>query len=79
MERFRGYRGDTRCKKCGWFGHKAQHCRREEIKAEKELIRGLYKNMWEPLRCRVMSCEEDRKAAYSIRREAQQVVKCLGC
>jgi len=23
VERFRGYRGDKRCKKCSWFGHMA--------------------------------------------------------
>jgi len=34
VERFRGYRGDTRCKKCGWFGHRVHHYRRAEIKAE---------------------------------------------
>jgi len=26
VEKFRGYRGDTRCRKCGWFGHMARHC-----------------------------------------------------
>ena len=33
MEKFRGYRGDTRCRKCEWFGHMAHHCRRMKIKA----------------------------------------------
>jgi len=23
VERLTGYRGDTRCRKCGWFGHMA--------------------------------------------------------
>jgi len=40
MEKFRGYRGDMRCRRCRWFGHMAQHCRREKIKAEKELKGG---------------------------------------
>jgi len=30
------FRGDTRCRKCGWFGHMAHHCRRAEIEAERE-------------------------------------------
>ena len=34
VERFRGYRGDTRCRKCGWFGHMGHHYRRMEIEAE---------------------------------------------
>ena len=76
MERFRGYRGDTRCRKCGWFGHMAHHCRRTEIEAERELRGGSYKNRWEPLRCGVMRCDEERKAARSMRREAQQELKC---
>jgi len=36
VEKFRGYRGDARCRKCGWFGHMAYHCRRAEIEAERE-------------------------------------------
>jgi len=28
VERFRSYRGDTRYRKCGWFGHIAHYCRR---------------------------------------------------
>ena len=79
MERFRGYRGDTRCRKCGWFGHMAHHCRRTEIEAERELRGGLCENRWKPLECRVMRCDEEKEAARSIRREAQQEVKCWGC
>jgi len=79
VERFRGYRGDTRCRKCGWFGHMAHHCRRMEIEAEREQRGGLWENRWKPLRCRVMACEEERLVAHSKRREAQQVVKCWGC
>jgi len=41
MERFRGYRGDKRCRKCSWFGHMAHQCRREEVKAEREQRGGL--------------------------------------
>ena len=36
-------------------------------------------NRWEPLRCRVMMCDEEREAACSVRREAQQGVKCWRC
>ena len=36
VERFREHRGDRRCRKCGWFRHMAHHCRRVEIKAERE-------------------------------------------
>ena len=79
MERFRGYRGDTRCRKCGWFGHMAHHYRRAEIEAEREMRGGLQENRWKPLECRVMRCEEEREAACSIRREAQQTVRCWGC
>ena len=76
MERFRGYRGDKRYRKCNWFGHMAHQCRKEEIKAEKELRGGSGENRWEPLRYRVMRCDEEREAARSMRREAQQEVKC---
>ena len=69
VERFRGYRGNTRCRECGWFGHRAHHCRRVEIEAEREQRGGLYENRWKPLRCRVMACEEERLAAHSERRE----------
>ena len=43
MERFRGYRRDTRCRKCGWFRHMAHHCRRAEIEAERESREGGYR------------------------------------
>ena len=79
VERFRGYRGDMRCRKCGWFGHMAHYCRRMEIEAERELRGGLCENRWEPLRCRVMVCEEERMVAHSVKREVQQLVKCWGC
>jgi len=79
VERFRGYKGDMRCRKCRWFGHMAHHCRRMEIKAEREQRGGSCENRWELLRCRVMASEEERKVAYSARREAQQMIKCWGC
>ena len=79
MERFRRYRGNTRCRRCGWFGHMAHHCRREEIEAKREQTEGWFENRWEPLRSRVMACEEERKTACSARREVQQPVKCWGC
>jgi len=79
VERYRGYRGDTRCRKCGWFGHMAHHCRREEIEAERELRGGLFKNRWRLLKCRVMACDKKRKLVFSARREAQQLMKCWGC
>ena len=79
VERFRGYRGDKRCRKCNWFGHRAHQCRREEIEAERELRGGSEENRWQPLRCRVMMSDEEREAACSKRREAQQGAKCWGC
>ena len=79
VETFRGYRGDKRCRKCSWSGHTAHQCRRGEIKAEREQRRGLQENRWEPLKCRVMASEEERMVACSVRREAQQAVKCWGC
>jgi len=48
VERFRGYKGDKRCRKCSWFGHTAHQCRREEIEAERELRGGLVENRWKP-------------------------------
>ena len=59
MERYRGYRGDTRCRKCRWFGHMAHYYRRTEIEAERELREGLCENRWKPLECRVMRCDEE--------------------
>ena len=79
VERFRGYRRDTRCRKCGWFGHMVHYCRRKETEAEREMRGGLAENRWKPLECRVMSCDEERKAACSMKREAQQQVECWGC
>ena len=79
VERFRGYRGDKRCKRCSWFRHMAHQCRREEIEAERELRGGSCENRWELLRCRVMRCNEERKAVHSKRREAQQGMKCWEC
>ena len=79
VERFKGYRGDTRYRKYGWFGHMAHHCRRVEIETKRELRRGLVENRWKPLECRVMRCDEEREAVHSMRREAQQEVKCWGC
>jgi len=79
VEKFRGYRGDRRCKRCSWFGHRAHQCRREEIEAERELRGGLDENRWKLLECRVMRCDEEREAACSVRREVQQGVECWGC
>jgi len=31
----RGRRGNHRCRKCGWFGHLARHCRQKEILEER--------------------------------------------
>jgi len=79
VERYRGYRGDKRCRKCSWFRHMAHQCRRKEIEAKREVRGGSEENRWEPLRCRVMRCDEEREAARSIRREAQQGMKYWGC
>jgi len=79
VERFRGYRGDKRCRKCSWFGHMAHQCRRKEIEAEREQRGGLQENRWRPLEYRVMRCDEEREVACSMRREAQQEVRCWGC
>jgi len=76
VERFRGYRGDKRCRKCSWFRHTAHQCKREEIEAEREQRGGSGENRWKLLEYRVMKCDEEREVACSIRREAQQEVKC---
>ena len=41
--------------------------------------RGLCENRWDALRSSMIRCEEDRKAAHSERREAQQGTKCWRC
>jgi len=79
VEKYRGYRGDRRCRKCSWFGHMAYQYRKEEVEAERELRGGLQENKWKTLECRVMRCDEEREAACSTRREAQQGMKCWGC
>jgi len=79
VERFRGYRGDKRCRKCSWFRHMAHQCRREEVEAGRELRGRSQENRWKTLECRVMRCGEEREAACSIRREAQQGIRCWGC
>ena len=50
----------------------------------KYLVKGavydrLQGNRWKPLECRVMRCDEEREAVRSMRREAQQGMKCWGC
>jgi len=57
----------------------AHQCRREEVEAEREKRRGWQKNRWKLLECRVMRCDEEREVACSMRREAQQGMKCWGC
>jgi len=57
----------------------AHHRRRKEIETERELRGRLSTNRWQPLKYRVMACEEERKAACSEKRKAQQEVKCWGC
>jgi len=79
VERYRGYRGDKRCKKCSWFGHMVHQCRREEVEAMREQKGESQENRWKPLECRVMRCDEEREAARSMRREAQQGIRCWGC
>jgi len=79
LEAFKGYRRDRRCRRCNWFGHMARHCQYEERMAEREQREELCRNRWNTLRTRVMGCEEDRKEVCSIRREAQQGVRCWGC
>jgi len=53
----------------------AHHCRRKEIKAEKEQRRGPFENKWKLLKCRVMICNEGRMVAHSTRREALMGIK----
>jgi len=79
VEKFRGYRGDKRCRRYNWFRHMAHQCRRREIEVEREQRGELQENRWKPLECRIMRCDEEREVARSIRREAQQTVKCWGC
>jgi len=79
VEKYKWYRGDTRCRRCRWFGHIAHYCRREEIKAKREMREGWFENKWELLKCRVMACEEERIEVHFARREVQQLVKCWGC
>jgi len=79
IKRFREYRRDTRCRKYSWFGHTAHQCRKEEIEAEREQRGRPFENWWEPLKCRVMACEEERVAVCSARREVQQLIRCWGC
>ena len=57
----------------------ARHCQYKERMRERDLREGFYQDQWNSLGSRVMSGEEDRKAAHSIRREVQQGVKCWGC
>jgi len=79
VKRFRGYKGNTRYRKCGWFGYMAHYYRRMEIEAERKLRGGLCENRWKPLKCRMMACDEERMAVRSIKREAQQLVRYWEC
>ena len=44
VEKFRGYRGDKRCRKCSWFGHMAHQYRKKEVEVEREQKGGLQEN-----------------------------------
>jgi len=44
VERFKGYRGNKRCKRYSWFRYMAHQCKRKEIKAERELRGGSMEN-----------------------------------
>ena len=57
----------------------AHHCRRAEIEAKREWRGGLQENRWKMLECKVIRCDEEREVTHSIRREAQQGIKCWGC
>ena len=78
VEKYRGYRGDRRCKRCSWFGHMAYNCQYEERLVAREQRRGLCNNRWNVLKSRVMGCKENRKVVHSEKREAQQGVRCWG-
>jgi len=79
LEVYKGYREDRRYKRCSWFGHLARNCEYKERVAAREQREGLCSNRWSALKSRVMGCEEDRKAARSIKRKAQQEMKYWGC
>jgi len=79
FEMCRGRRGNRRCWQCGWFGHMARYCRYKEVMSARQGGREGSENKWEVLRTRVMAGEEDRHAACSAKRKAQQERKCWGC
>ena len=78
IEMMRGRRGDQRCRKCGWFGHLARHCRQKEILAERRRKSEGGGNKFVPLLSKVCRRMEGGIAARPYEGKAQPTT-CWGC
>jgi len=77
IEMMRGRRGDRRCRRCGWFGHLARHCRQKEILAERRRSED-EGNKFAPLLSKVCRRINGRIAARPYEGKAQPTM-CWGC
>jgi len=74
LEMMKGRRGDHRCRKCGWFGHLACHCRQKEILEERKRKSAGGGNKFAPLlskECRrmeggIVACPYEGKAQSTM-------------
>jgi len=78
IEMMRGRRGDCRCRKCGWFGHLACHCRQREILAERRRKSEGGSNKFALLLSKVCRRMEEGNAACPWEGKAQPT-RCWGC
>ena len=74
----RGRRGDHRCRKCGWFGHLARHCRQKEILEERQRKLEGGSNKFAPLLIKVCRRMEEGNVARPYEGKAQPT-RCWGC
>jgi len=74
----RGRRGNHRCRKYGWFGHLARHCRQKEILAERKRKLEGRGNKFMPLLSKVCRRMEGGIAVCPYEGKAQPTT-CWGC
>jgi len=78
IEMMRRRRGNRRCRKCGWFGHMAHHCRQREILEERRRKSECEGNKFMPLLSKVCRRIEGGNTTCPYEGKAQPT-RCWGC